>query len=78
MIYAIWECDGHRSHQSNSFKGFFTNRKKAIKTFRKWKKEFLATNSDGWILNVGEYQPDIRLDGNATNDFNIIFSTEEE
>lgn len=77
MIYAIWECDGHSSLDTYCFKGFFTEIKEARNTYNKWKDAYRDHLSNGWILNFGEYQPDIRLDGNAISDFKVIESTEE-
>lgn len=76
-IYAVYECDAHESYSSFSFKGFFTEYSEAVDFFDEHADTYRKDkNGEGWKLKLGEYDPDIRIDGDAIRDFNTILVAE--
>lgn len=80
MIYIIYECDKYRLYHSYCIKGMFTNKKDALKAYKKIKPGY-KNDEEGWILNLSYYNSNelnIHSGSNAIKEFNLIKSTEEK
>ena len=78
-IYIVYGCDKHRLYHSYCIKGIFTNKKEALKAYKKIKPGY-KNDIDGWILNLASYNAkeiNVHSGSNALKDFNVIKSTKE-
>lgn len=79
MIYIVYECDTHRSHQSTCVKEIFTNKQKALAFYRKGVKLFKAQGESEWFINLATHEPRLNasFDNDVLHDMVLIKSNED-